>query len=352
MDIEAKAEKMKEQFGLWVDGATRMARTGQGVQKPSDKLTMWRNPGTPLNMERLFFSNVETGASAFLICSGPSTQAQDLSLLRARGIVTMALNNSWALLRPDLWVAVDPPGSFCDGGWKDPGIMKFVPMPLYSNKLRLKYPNGSFGDSRFGLRDMPNCVFFPRNADFNHSTFLTEPSVNWGNHEKQKDSLGHGGARSVMLAGLRILHHLGFRRVYLVGADFKMSDGIQNYAFPQERGASSVRGNNKTYEILKDRFRALQPHFIEHRFRVINCTPNSNLDVFESMDYLKAVEEATIIHELDTEGWYGNMRKPKPNIPAGDMDAPEGPAPLSPEDIAELRDKGCISILAKMGVDL
>jgi len=30
MDIEAKAEKMKEQFGLWVDGATRMARTGPG----------------------------------------------------------------------------------------------------------------------------------------------------------------------------------------------------------------------------------------------------------------------------------------------------------------------------------
>lgn len=60
------------------------------------------------------------GRSAFLVCSGPSLVEHDLSKLDRRGIVTMGVNNSWAVHRPTLWTCVDNPGRFIDTGWKDP----------------------------------------------------------------------------------------------------------------------------------------------------------------------------------------------------------------------------------------
>jgi hypothetical protein len=42
------------------------------------------------------------GRHAFLVLSGPSLAATDLSQLARRGIVSMGVNNSWAVHRPTL----------------------------------------------------------------------------------------------------------------------------------------------------------------------------------------------------------------------------------------------------------
>ncbi|MFO0081170.1 MAG: hypothetical protein ACK55O_00955, partial [Phycisphaerales bacterium] len=74
------------------------------------------------------------GRSAFLILSGPSLTQIDLSALNKRGVVTMAVNNAWAVHRPTLWTCVDDPGRFIDTGWKDPGILKFVPTCMWDKR--------------------------------------------------------------------------------------------------------------------------------------------------------------------------------------------------------------------------
>ena len=63
-----------------------------------------------------------------------------------------------------------------------------------------------------------------------------------------------------MLVALRLLHYLGFRTVYLIGADFKMTPE-QGHAFDEARSAESVRHNNVLYDSLNRRFEALRDHF-------------------------------------------------------------------------------------------
>ncbi len=122
---------------------------------------------------------------------------------------------------------------------------------------------------------------------------------------KTPDSLGIVGKRSVMLVALRLLHYLGFGTVYLLGCDFKMAPD-RKYAFEEHRAPNAIRHNNVLYDSLARRFEALRPHFEKHRFRVINCSPGSELRAFERMDYEKAVAAASAEcgKRVRTEGWY------------------------------------------------
>ena len=52
-------------------------------------------------------------------------------------MLSCAVNNAAAVVRPNLWLAVDHPGNFCDTVWKDPAVLKFVPQ----ERLWGVYPN-------------------------------------------------------------------------------------------------------------------------------------------------------------------------------------------------------------------
>jgi len=247
------------------------------------------------------------GRSAFLVLSGPSLADLDLGQLTRRGIVTMGVNNSWAVHRPTMWTCVDSAGRFIDTGWKDPGILKFAPMSLWNDRLRIQKPGGTMAASAFRVRQMPSVLLYRRSEKFDPERFLEEDVVCWGNHTSVTDSLGIKGKRSVMLTALRLLQYLGFRAVYLVGADFRMT-AERGYAFDEERSAEAVRHNNVLYESLNQRFESLRPHFERHRFRVVNCTEGSGLTAFPHMPFAEAVARAGAEcgKPVDTKGWYSS----------------------------------------------
>ena len=245
------------------------------------------------------------GRSVFLILSGPSLNDLDLTQLNRRGIVTMCVNNSWTVHRPTLWTCVDAPGRFIYTGWKDPGILMFVPTCHWDKRLRIQNPDGSMRNSAFRVKQMPGVLFFRRADHFDHDRFLTGDSIPWGNDAKHPDSLGIVGKRSVMLVALRLLHHLGFGTVYLLGCDFKMAED-RKYAFAEHRAANAIRHNNVLYDSLARRFEALRPHFDKHRFRVVNCSPGTALAAFEGMDFDAAVKAASAEcgKPVSSQGWY------------------------------------------------
>ena len=245
------------------------------------------------------------GRSAFLVLSGPSLNDIDLTRLDQRGIVTMGVNNSWTVHRPTLWTCVDDPGRFIDTGWKDPGVLKFVPVCHWGRKLRIQARDGTMRDSAYRVAQMPSVLFFRRSNHFDHERFLTGDTVPWGNDPKSTDSLGIKGKRSVMLVALRLLHHLGFRTVYLLGCDFRMA-ADHKYAFDETREAAAIKHNNVLYDSLSRRFEALLPHFEKNRFRVVNCSPGSALSVFERMSYEDAIATASAecSKPINTQGWY------------------------------------------------
>lgn len=242
----------------------------------------------------LWTADTYKGRSAFLIASGPSlrTTVPDLTQLNAPGVLTMGLNNSPKVVRPNMWTSVDTPASFMKSIWLDPTIQKFVPFDHVDKPI---LDNDSGPANNFEkwdwlpttVRECPNVQYFRRNEHFRANQFLWEDTFNWGNH---KDL---GGGRSVFLVAIRLLYLLGIRRVYLLGVDMDMSPE-KKYAFEQDRSPGSIRGNNSTYTMLQERFTALRPIFEQEGFNVFNCNPTSKLTAFDHVPYAKAMEEVQL----------------------------------------------------------
>lgn len=240
-----------------------------------------------------------------MILGGPSLKDEPLHLLDGRGFVTMGVNNSWLVRKPDLWVGVDPPWRFSDAGWCDPRILKMCPQSQRNATLRTAR-GGDIVKGETKVRECPNVAFFVREDDFNPSTFWASTMAQWGTLKGETDMVGIKSSRSVMLVALKIAHWLGFGRVFLVGADFSMSTdpSISPYAWQENKDAPGRRANNNLYKMLARRFEALRR--IGMPLEVINCTKNSGLTVFPHLPLADAIKSsvAKCEREAVTQGWY------------------------------------------------
>lgn len=245
------------------------------------------------------------GASIFFICNGPSLASgkYDLTKLKRPGIVTYGINNGPRTVRPNLWTCVDSPERFLKSIWLDPTFAKIVPITFAEKPI---FDNEKWQTAKIRVQDCPNMIYFRRNEKFVANRFLKELTVNWGNH---KDN---GGGRSVMLAALKIMFLLGFRNVFLLGADFKMSKDY-TYHFDEQREKGAVKGNNDTYQKLANEyFPQLKPHFEAEGFNVYNCNPESELKVFDFVDYNDAISFASSnLGDVDNERTWGMYSKPE-----------------------------------------
>jgi hypothetical protein len=250
--------------------------------------------------------NLFRSSTAFLICSGPSLANVDLSCLNSRGILTCSVNNAGTQFRSNLWVSYDSPGKFSEVIWRDPAIWKFVPIERFDKPIRTRNPAGNLEYTNEKVNQMPSTFGYRANCIFQPETWLTENSINCGDNESDSEKLRIPGARSVMLVALRLLHYLGVRRVFLLGCDFGMSYGSQNYAFEQTRTRRSVKLNNQIYRTLSVKFEQLLPYFKQDGFEIFNCNPDSGLRVFPFVDLDEAIGIATsnIPCQINTYGMY------------------------------------------------
>jgi hypothetical protein len=106
---------------------------------------------------------------------------------------------------------------------------------------------------------------------------------------------------TTMFLGIRLLHYLGVRRIYLLGVDFKGRDGLC-YGFPSDK-----RERNRRYWSERRMFEALMPQFEKHKVEFFNCSESSALELFP----YKSFEEAIIDckgsvppEPFDTTDWY------------------------------------------------
>ena len=243
-----------------------------------------------VNRAPLYLKDTYRNTAAFLIAAGPSFASVDKTKLQ--GAWTMTLNNAVASYRSNANCIVDDPSRFNYSTWLDPAIQKFAPLatfkkPLWDNRL-LTADGGAaqqWRQAELTVADCPNVIGYRRNESFEAGRFLDEETINWGCHAK------FGGGRSVMLPALKILFLLGFRRVYLLGVDFDMSDQ-KKYHFPEDRPPGAIHGNMETYAKLQKWFAELQPYFLKENFVVKNCNPESKLTAFPFMPFDEAADEA------------------------------------------------------------
>lgn len=252
-------------------------------------LILFKYPNDPVNIENLYKNE-----KCFLVCGGPSLLTHNLSLLSQKGVLVASVNNTGALIRSNFWFSVDHPKSFHSNIFYDPAVLKFIPEENIDKSFLVHDKQGKLQPSNKLVYNLSNVLLYRRNKDFRPNDFLSEPTINWGNHGDVTDQYGNKGGRSVMYPAFRILYYLGIRKLFLLGCDFNMQFE-KPYAFEQSKHKGGCDSNNKAYEIHNNRFTHLRPIFEKKGLKVFNCTPKdkSKLTAFEFLDYEKAIEQCT-----------------------------------------------------------
>jgi len=260
-----------------------------GRTSPANRRFFFRHDGSPADLVDLF-----AGQAVFLIGNGPSFAEVDHSLLHRPGILTMTMNNGGHLFRSSLWIAQDSPHRFMPSIWHDPKMMKFTKLEHSHSPIS---ETVSTDPRPTIVGDCPNVFFYRVSKRFRREQWATRRSADWGCTWK-------GKARgSTLVAAIHVLFKLGFRTLYLLGADFNMS-ASRNYFFAEQHIRQVVDENNELYVALRELFVELGPVFREHGLMIYNCTEGSHLDVFPHLGLAEAVSRHAISLDATTEGMY------------------------------------------------
>lgn len=285
----------------------RCSRCGGHGHERGDLEGLWRLPGT-----------------GFLVCGGPSLGQCDLSFLQRRGVVSLGINNAGAFARTTAWTFSDPQNKFHHALFLDPKVITLAPTPKLRYKVRCKL-GGQFRTTELRVDQTPNAWGYGRRTVFDHQTFLDTAHAHWGYGGKQGEDRSFTRLNTTLL-GIRLLHYLGVRTIFLLGVDFSFDQG--SYAWAQEKAGGGHW--HKSVEML----RRLRPVLESRGVRVCNCNATSRLEVFDHVPLADAVEAAawSVLREpLDMADWYN-----KGPIAAEDAEVKAGSRQLLP--LADLLD--------------
>ncbi len=212
---------------------------------------------------------------AFIIGRGWSATVQRRWRIEHAGIPVMAINDyPKDGPKPLYWCTGDPPSYFGNRIWDDIDVIKFSPLASVS----ILRPREDAYAPKLTPRDAPNTHFF--NHCYDDPTihqWLHVPWINWGTSlfgdGCPKEWYSQGAARSSMFVALRLLWHLGFREVYLLGCD--MTPGHH----PAPMYVPTI-----LYLIEQ-----LVPTFKRFGYHVMQCNPHSHLRCFDFADFDEVV---------------------------------------------------------------
>lgn len=274
-----------------------------------DPLYVTERDGKPTHALR----NMLVNGAAFLVCGGPSVNEIEFKRLGERGIFSLGINNVAGYVPTTAFICSDPPSKFHSSIFLDPKVFKFLPIPkLKGNRGGLRK---KVGDEFIKLdrttSNCPNTWGFERRSWLAcDSTWFTEPSAAWGNHEVGVRKTGEQKTVNTMFLGLRMLQYLGAKHIFLLGVDFHMEptrplDG--NYAFGEHRDHGAIESNNRQYQTAAGWLTRLRPVFEQFGFHVFNCNRHSSLRAFDYVPFDKALEicRGQVAKEpFDLKGWY------------------------------------------------
>jgi hypothetical protein len=231
--------------------------------------------------------------------------------------VSLGINNVCGKHRVRAFLCGDPPEKFHHGIWFDAALLKFVPHRRMRNRVRVK-KGDDFASSSLCVKDCPNVFGYKRDSVWEPDNFFTRDAATWGCGQKCTDETKKPKVLFTFFTGLRLMHYLGVRRVYLLGADFTMSADY-GYAFEQARWPGAIRDCNTHYRVANPMCDELVPVFQKHGYEVYNCNPNSGLRSFPFVPFEDAVEDCRGLvpkEPFDLSGWYEKQER----VPKGETD--------------------------------
>lgn len=262
--------------------------------------------------------NLFANQSLFLITSGPSltTQLNEKvkgrhgthllkEYLRMPGFVTMGVNNSTSVFRPDLWAHVDPADRFLLSVWQDPRITKFCSSKSLKRRL---FDSVKRQKLDIAPRDCPNVFKFEKNHKFDPEAIISKGLISWGGAVAGEES----NTKSVLLAALSLALNLGFKEIYVLGADFHMNPE-RPYCFDEIKKDSQAESNNRSYRNINNKLSVALPVWNKKGFQIFNTLNQSGLTALPFINISDAIErtESKIINpDLEkTRGLYKRSKK-------------------------------------------
>jgi hypothetical protein len=257
-------EKAVEQAGRYIEGtAADLVRDG------------YDNPQRWLHNAH---AQPDDRCAAFLVGRGWSVTPKRLKQLAKAGIPWMAINDFPKKgPKPRYWCAGDGPNHYGNRIWDDAEIMKFSPM----GHVRMVRPRTDAYEPARRPMDAPNTHFIhPVNNLMELESWLHVPYIAWGAslHGPTAPSQFHksGSGRSSMMIGLRLLWHLGYREVYMLGCD----------CTPHHHPAPNY------WKVMFDYIEKIAPTFRRFCYNVYQTNPDAHLRTFPSVPFDKALADA------------------------------------------------------------
>lgn len=259
----------------------------------NDPLNVVTRHGLPANLEGMLRN------PAFLVGGGPSVNDVDIGRLRERGIYSLAVNQMAAWAPVSAWCYSDDHIKFHHGLYLDQSITSFVPRPKFRKKIAVKLEDG-FHYTGVRVKDCPYTYGYDRQTKLIPEQFLSTEWAHWGPHTNEDGE--KVGCICTMLIGLRLLHYLGVRRIYLIGVDYEGRDGLL-YGFPSDK-----RTRTRRYPHEQKMLEMIQPTLEKGGVEIFNCSSISKDTLFyEYRDFDSAIRDCkgSVPDEpLDTTVWY------------------------------------------------
>lgn len=213
------------------------------------------------NLSNVDLYNIYQGETVYLIGRGPSLK----KLLENKSIAKMiyhpsttlyGMNSSPEVLNHDvqLWSCVDQMTKFPKQIYKNPNTMKFVPM----NRMRTTiYEPRNHDDKKTLCLEEDGQLLYPSHCPnmYGVQTYIYAPdsvqTLSFGKAYLTTPTVLYGyykGQKSVFLFALKICLLLGFKRIVLMGIDFKMDKNEPYYKqTADDFNAFHVQHNNRLY---------------------------------------------------------------------------------------------------------
>lgn len=232
----------------------------------------------------LDLSGSYSGCPIFILGGNPSLKTLPLDKLQESRLPTMALNNVvYSYPNPTMWLTADKPACYASHFFARPDITKFG----YMN-----YREDIVPATGRPFKDHPTTYFYTAfAAQAPEDFFCNVNGVPWW--------------KSVFPIALHLAWRFGARRVYLLGCAFE-NDQTRPYAWDVKLNRFQTAWSQATYNEDVDRLKALAPLFLENKFQVFSCTPESRAnEIFPLVNLDDAID-------------YELMRLPRP-VPTSEV---------------------------------
>lgn len=247
------------------------------------------------NYSNVNLFNIFNNETVFLLGRGPSLgkfleNSKIKKMLLNPFVTTFGMNTVPELLdfNLNLWSCVDRMTKFPRQIAKNPNIMKFIPMNRLmtydfdcrtrDNKKTLAYSDDhtyqftATCPNTFGVQTFLLSKNSQREVTFGNA-FLNCPAVLYGLHQ---------GHKCILLFALKICLLLGFKKIVLIGIDFKMDNQEPYYKnTADDYNQFHVQHNNRMYNALTPLIKEVVTllHKKKSQYRCKICTANKIKDL-------------------------------------------------------------------------